>query len=184
MNRLAAKACALRPFSPLLYAALCLALLLPACKSVPFFGGGFKVEIEPMAQVSQLQGLYVIVSPQSDVAEALQSEDFSLLLEEKKIENVYTSFRQFAPTETGGWREEFKANESSLVTYKVKDSLIEVEVSKDIGGTQGIQYNIVVLGFFGGAGFKHVTIRQPVIDEGVNQRVEIGAAMLSMTGIE
>ncbi len=156
--------------------------MLTNCKSIPFMGGGFELEIQPMAgQPSQLQELYIIVSPQRNVQDALRSEKYGELLNEKKINNDYASFRQYRPTESGSWAEEFKANDSSMVTYKVKDSKIIVKVDKKIAGSQGIEHSLIILGFFGSAGFPHATLTQPLLDSGEDQRVEIGAAQLSLT---
>jgi len=177
------KTCVPRLVSTLL-AVLALSLML-ACKNIPFFRKGFTLEIEPMAgQTSQLQELYLIVSADRDVAEPLRSGDLAQLLEENKIDNQYTSFRQYRPTEDRSWELEFKANDSGLVTYEVKESILEVLVSKKIGGSQGIQFKVVVLGLFGSAGFKQVTIGQSTLDSGEDGRVEVAAASFNLTGPE
>ena len=158
--------------------AACVASLTPGC----LFPGGYKMEIRPTGNLeSQLQSLYVIVSPREEVAEPLLTASrYRELLEEDRIRK-YSTFVQYQP-EAGTWKQTFVGpNQSEYVTLKVDEELIKVKVSHKLIKKSGmLQFNVVVLAFFGSEGFEQVTVDHVTLDSKADQVLQVSAGSLSL----
>ena len=167
--------------APMLIAALAAAALGSGCSSLNPFGGKYELEIGSTGNVaSQLQSLYVIVSPKEHVQEALNSRsDYGKLLDEDRMRK-YSSFVQFEPLETG-WKLVFQGQQSGFVEYELDGELILVEIDHDLIDKTGMsEYCMIVLGFFGNDGFEQVTVSHTSLADNADQVVEVSGKSLSL----
>jgi hypothetical protein len=168
--------------APMLIAALAVAVSFgSACASLNPFGGKYELEIAATGNVvSQLQSLYVIVSPKEHVQEALLSRsEYGKLLDEERMRR-YTSFVQFEPLEAS-WKLVFQGQQSGFVEYEVDEDLIQIEIDHDLIEKAGMsEYCVVVLGFFGNDGFEQVTVGHVSLDDNAEQVVEVSGKSLSL----
>jgi len=159
-----------------------IACVLPLTTGCGLFVGKYKMEIRPTANLeSQLQSLYVIVSQREQVAEPLLTASrYRELLEEDRIRK-YTTFVQFQP-EGGTWKQTYTGpNQNEYVTIKPDEELIKIKIShKLIDKSGALQFNVVVLAFFGSEGFEQVTVDHIALDSNADQVLLISAGSLSL----
>lgn len=157
-------------------------VLASACASLNPFGGEYELDIGSTGNVaSQLQSLYVIVSPKEHVQEQLQSSSkYGELLDEERMRK-YTSFVQFEPLETGSWKLVFQGQQNGFVSYEIDEDKIQVEVDHDLIKKAGFtEYCLVVLGFYGSEGFEQVTVNHTSLDAEAEQVVEVSGDKLTL----
>ncbi len=153
-----------------------------SCGLIPWFGGGYSLEVQPAGNVaSQLQSLYIIVSPKSEVQEPLlSSTKFGELLDEDRMRK-YTSFVQFEPLEAGSWKLVFQGNQSAFVEHEVDEEVIHLSIDHELIEKSSMsEYCVVVLAFFGSEGFEQVTVNHTSLDANAEQIVEVGGGSLSL----
>lgn len=155
------------------------ASLSSGCGLLPKY---YKMQIRPTGNVaSQLQSLYVIVSPKEVVAEPLLSASkYGELLQEDRIRR-YTSFVQYQP-EGGTWKQVYAAqNPNEYITYKVDDENIKLKINHKLISKSGMsEFNVVVLAFFGSGGFEQVTADHLALDSNKDQTVQVSGGSLSL----
>jgi hypothetical protein len=169
-----------RGLSGVLVAAL--ACLGSACAALNPFGGEYELDIGSTGNVaSQLQSLYVIVSPKEHVQEQLQSAaKYGELLDEDRI-GKYTTFVQFEPLETGSWKVVFQGQQNGFVSYEIDEERIEIEVDHDlIEKSTFSEYCLVVLAFYGSEGFEQVTVSHTSLDAEAEQVIEVSGDKLTL----
>jgi len=158
--------------------AACVASLTPGC----LFPGSYTMEIRPTSNLeSQLQSLYIIVSQREHVAEPLLSASrYRELLEEDRIRK-YTNFVQYQP-EAGTWKQTYVGpSQNEYVTIKVDEELIKIKISHKLIEKSGmLQFNLVVLAFFGSDGFEQVTVDQITLDAKADQILQVSGGSLSL----
>jgi hypothetical protein len=150
--------------------------LAPGCGLLPT---KYELEVESAENVAaQLQSLYVILAPSSEVQEPLASPaQYAKLLDETRI-NKYLTFVQYEPVENGTWRVVNEGRVNEFVTLEIDEKTIEIEIDLELTEKSSRDYSLVVLGFFGSGGFEQVTVEHAVIDGEGRQVVEVGAGSL------
>jgi hypothetical protein len=159
--------------------------IVTSCAAIGLGKKSYRLEVRPQGNVtSELQSLYVIVSPKQDVQENLLSPStYKKLLDETAMRK-YTALVQYSPVQVEGqttWKLVYQGNPSKFFKHQVKGSALKFEVGKKLLKSAGMtEYCTVVLAFYGSAGFEQITIHNPALVDGANQVVEVGSSNLQL----
>jgi hypothetical protein len=162
--------------------AIALAVAVHGLSSCMFFGGSYDLDVRSAENTaSQLQSLYLIVSPKPVVQEQLASPaQYGELLEEDRVQK-YMSFSQYEPLDDGSWKLVHQGRQSGFVVTEIDEKSIEVEVDHELIEKSSMsELCLVVLAFFGSEGFEQVTVEHAVLDAEASQIVEVGAGSLDL----
>jgi len=158
------------------------AAVATSCGALGLGGGSYELEIRPTGNVTaQLQSLYVIVAPKTELQEPLLSPSkYKDLLNETRMRN-YVFWIQYQPVEGSTWKVLSPGREHVYVEKKVDGGSLKIKVDNKLVKKAGMtEYAAVVLGFFGASGFDQVTIPTPDLGAKKKQVLEVGGGSLQL----
>ena len=140
-----------------------------------------KYELEighPGDAAADLQTLYVIVSTNDVVEEAISSNKYEDLVDEK-LSKKYTSFVVYGP-QGDSWKEEQCVRKSKFVTHEIDEDTIRVKVNHDLlDSSESKEFVLVVLALIGGE-LMLEKVDHAVLDDAAEQVIDLHGGVLTL----